>query len=199
MCRLLETIRVEKGVPLHLEYHQRRVDRSRIALFGTTDPLDLRTLEVPVTDASGIFKWRIVYGRGILETTIGPYLPKKIRSLQTVRNDRISYPFKYTDRNAINEMYDLKGECDDILIIKHGLITDTSYANIVFSDGRSWVTPRSPLLPGTCRERLLETGMAREEEITEKDLHRFHFASLINAMLEPGEIVIQTENIIPAP
>lgn len=199
MCRLLETIRVENGVPVNLEYHQRRVDRSRKALFGETDRLELSMLMPPDQPGTGIFKWRVIYSRVIHETTIEPYLPKKIRSLQMVRNDLAGYPFKYLDRTLINEMLAQKGSCDDILVIRNGLVTDASYANIVFLFGKSWVTPRNPLLPGTCRERLLETGTICEAEISETDLHMFKSASLINAMLEPGETVINMKDIIPVP
>lgn len=199
MCRLLETIRVENGVPMNLEYHQRRVDRSRKALFGVTEPLLLSTLMPPAPPVAGVFKWRIIYSREVHETSLEPYLPRTIKSLQMVRNDRAEYRFKYLDRTAINEMFVQKGACDDILVIRNGLVTDTSYANIVFLFGKSWVTPRHPLLPGTCRERLLETGMICEAEIAETDLHMFSSASPINAMLEPGEIVIEMKDIIPVP
>ena len=66
-----------------------------------------------------------------------------------------------------SEMLDKKGDCDDILIIRNGLITDMSYANVAFFDGTQWLTPRIPLLAGTCRERLLETGPIREADIAD--------------------------------
>jgi 4-amino-4-deoxychorismate lyase len=199
MCRLFETIRIENGVPVNLEYHQRRVDRSRHELFGLDDRLDLSSHMPAPPAATGIFKWRVIYDRQFQETTIEPYLPKKVRSLQMVRNDQALYPFKYFDRTGINEMFALRGACDDILVVRNGLVTDTSYANLVFLFGKSWITPRNPMLPGTCRERLLETGVICEAEIAETDLHLFKSASLINAMLEPGEVVIKIRDIIPVP
>ena len=199
MCRLIESIRVENGIPLNLEYHQRRVDRSRKILFGAADRLDLSQIFPSIPPSGGTVKWRVVYGLTVVESTFGPYVAGKIRSLQMVRNNEARYPFKYHDRAAISDMYRRKGKCDDILVIRNGLVTDTSYANIVFFDGSSWITPRNPLLCGTCRERLLETGRIREEEITEQDVWKFVSASLVNAMLELGEVVVRTRDIIPVP
>lgn len=199
MCRLLETIRVENGVPMNMEYHQRRVDRTYRELFGPEEPPDLTSLVPPALPVAGVLKWRVIYGPGIRETTLEPYRPGNIMSLQMVRNDRAEYRFKYLDRAVIHEMFARRGECDDILVVRNGLVTDTSYANILFRHGKSWVTPRNPLLAGTCRERLLETGVICEAEIAETDLHMFSAASLINAMLEPGVIVIEMKDIIPVP
>ena len=199
MCHLFETIRVENGVPVNLEYHQRRVDRSRKALFGETGRLELSRLLPAAPRGAGTFKWRIVYDRIVHGSTLEPYLPKQVKSLQMVRNDRAEYPFKYQDRAFIEEMLAQKGGCDDILVVRNGLITDASYANVVFLYGKSWVTPRNPLLPGTCRERLLETAVICEAEISENDLHLFKSASLINAMMEPGQVAIKMEDIIPVP
>ena len=66
----------------------------------------------------------------------------------------MNYDLKYFDRKIFD---DLKKniKADDILIIKNGFITDTSIANILFFDGKKWITPKKPLLKGTVRERLL--------------------------------------------
>ena len=69
-----------------------------------------------------------------------------------IDNDDICYPYKYTDRDNINRLIELRGDCDDILIIKNGMVTDSSYANVVFRDlNGNWVTPSTFLLPGTIR------------------------------------------------
>jgi 4-amino-4-deoxychorismate lyase len=89
-----------------------------------------------------------------------------------------------------------RGDCDDILIVKDGYITDTSFSNIVFFDGEKWVTPARPLLRGTMRESLLKRNLIGEENITVDDLNKIKEARLINAMLplETGT-AIQVENI----
>jgi 4-amino-4-deoxychorismate lyase len=73
---------------------------------------------------------------------------------------------------------------DDILIIKNGFITDTSFSNIAFFDGTQWFTPFTYLLNGTQRQHLLRQGAIVETEITPSDLKQFRYAKLINAMLD---------------
>jgi 4-amino-4-deoxychorismate lyase len=81
------------------------------------------------------------------------------------------------------ELLAKRGDCDDILIVKNGYITDTSFSNIVFFDGDKWVTPARPLLRGTMRESLLKTNYIEETDILVNDLKKFTIARLVNAML----------------
>ena len=102
--------------------------------------------------------------------------------LAVVRTDAIEYRHKYADRSCIEHL--MTGiPADDILIVREGLVTDTSYANIAFFDGAHWLTPSSPLLPGTARARLLDEGRIHPEEIRIADLGRFSMVVLMNAML----------------
>jgi 4-amino-4-deoxychorismate lyase len=82
------------------------------------------------------------------------------------------------------------------LIVKNGFITDTSSANILFYDGRDWVTPSTPLLMGTCREKLLRGGKIREENIKRDDIYKFKHFRLINAMIGENLLPIPIINII---
>ena len=71
-------------------------------------------------------------------------------------------------------------------------MTDTRYSNVVFGDGSSWVTPETFLLPGTKRAFLLSRGDIRECSVRAEDIGKFRFCSLINAMLDPGDVVVRT-------
>ncbi len=77
-----------------------------------------------------------------------------------------------------------KGECDDILILKNGKVTDTSIANIVFFDGNKWYTPEFPLLNGTTRERLVSEKKIILRDITFKQIKSFEGFRLINSMID---------------
>jgi 4-amino-4-deoxychorismate lyase len=125
-----------------------------------------------------------------------PYQYKVINSLRLVEHDRVSYEFKYTDRKVLNRLYDLRKNCDDVLIVKRGLVTDTSYANIVFKRGKHWYTPWSALLKGTTRSFLLERNLIREEEIRIEDIKTFESFKLINAMLEFDAPEMSISNIV---
>ena len=196
MCLLLETIRLVNGSPMHLAVHQARMDRSRKALFGEVPPLRLDSL-TPPQGIPGVAKWRILYGKEVAESGGMTYIPKRIRSVKLVRGDTISYPFKLADRKIFEDLLALADGCDDVLIIRRGRITDLSYANIAFSDGTGWVTPDTPLLEGTCRARLLKEGRLKEIPIRPGDLSNYREATVINAMLEPGEMVFPVTAITP--
>ena len=79
-------------------------------------------------------------------------------------------------------MYNQRGSCDDILILKKGWITDSYYANVVLWDGVQWFTPEEPLLEGTMRASLLEKGIIKTAGIRIEDLSRFRSLRLINAL-----------------
>jgi 4-amino-4-deoxychorismate lyase len=114
-----------------------------------------------------------------------------------VQADSIQYEHKFLDRSCLDKLFETT-LADDVLIVKNGLLTDTSFANIVFFDGDRWVTPSTPLLHGTKREYYLEIGRIKEVELTVDDLPRFQKAMLINAMLdlETGPS-IEMKNILP--
>ncbi|MCK9156611.1 MAG: aminotransferase class IV [Paludibacteraceae bacterium] len=179
MCQAyFESIKVENGVPLHLEYHQRRVDRcSAVNLVQTTDTIPLPN--------NGIYKLRISYTPiAVVKVSIEEYSPKTIDTLKIIDGGNVDYSLKYDDRSVLNKLHNQRDLCDDVLIIKDGKITDTSFCNIVFSDGFKWVTPKRPLLEGTCRARLICEGKISEEDITVDDLDRYKYYMLINAMLD---------------
>ncbi|NJK94632.1 MAG: hypothetical protein HC905_06655 [Bacteroidales bacterium] len=68
---------------------------------------------------------------------------------------------------------------EDFIYIRNGKITDTSYANLVFSDGIKLFTPANTLLEGTKRALYLKQGKIQEEEISVKDLRRFNYFLLL--------------------
>jgi len=197
MCRFIETLCVRDGEIQHLPFHQARVDRSRQIVLKINQSLALdQLLQVPDEwKTVARVKCRLVYSTEIEEITFGEYIPRTIRSLRLVMHDTIQYDHKFADRCLINHLLDQRQGCDDILMVKNGLITDTSYSNVAFYDGREWFTPHQPLLPGTTRARLLSEGRLREAKITSNGLLEFESCSLINAMLPLGECLVAVDNI----
>jgi len=167
-------------------------------LFGIEKEIDLNEA-IPVPDDldRGLYKCRITYDEnGFGEAAFSPYILKNIKSLKIVRCDDIDYRFKYDERGVINDLLAQRGNCDDILIIKNGYVSDTSVCNIVFFDGDQWVTPATPLLRGTKRAKLIHEGVIYEAVFTEEDLSRFKTFCLINAFRELAGNQILIENII---
>jgi 4-amino-4-deoxychorismate lyase len=185
MSLLVETIRTEGGTLLNTSFHNERIRRTLYYIYGMKSTMDLREIiTVPAFATDGIFKCRFVYDDKSTKVEFLPYVLRSVRSLKIVFDDYICYPYKYTNRNKINNQFEMRGSCDDILIIKNGLVTDTSYSNVIFMepDG-SWVTPSSFLLQGTRRSNLLQKGIIKEKVISFKDIVSYSEVKLINAMI----------------
>jgi 4-amino-4-deoxychorismate lyase len=184
MSRLIETIRFADGSPENLGYHLRRMNDSSQELFGDTlnwkPKYLIQDLKLP---KDTVYKVRLVYDLNKGSITTSPYTIKPVRSLKLVTDNDIVYDHKFEDRSNLDRLFSAKGDCDDILIIKNGLVTDVSYANIIFREGNQWYTPESFLLNGTMRQKLLDTGRIVERPITVDDLGRYSHFRLINAML----------------
>jgi 4-amino-4-deoxychorismate lyase len=135
----------------------------------------------------GIYKCRVLYKMDVEEIEFAPYKPKKIRSLKLVICEDIDYTYKQVEKGRFNELLLKNIGYDDIIIVKDGLITDTSFSNIAFYDGIKWVTPSTPLLKGTKREYLLRNKIIFEKEIKVNEVYIFEKAILFNAMLDFDE------------
>lgn len=185
MFPLLETLKIEEGIPCHLEWHQRRMDYAFHMLFGSNNPMQLADLiTVPKSYEGGILKCRFLYNSRDFEIEYSEHTPRQVSTLKLVHCDSIDYTHKYTNRNMIESLLEQKIQADDILIVRDGLITDTSYHNIVFFDGKQWLTPEEPLLEGTARNRLLSEGKIGTAHIRAEDLHHFKTFRLINALID---------------
>ncbi len=196
MSLLFESIKVEDGRFFNLRCHGRRLNDSRRELFGCKEMLDLTgALALPDGCRKGLYKCRVSYSEIIHGITFEPYSRRAIGSLKIVHDEEIEYPYKFENKSGITRLLSLKEKCDDILIVKNGLVTDTSFSNIAFFDGDKWLTPSVPLLKGTRRERLISDGMLVEEQIRVEDIRLFSRASLINAMLDRGETVLAVDAI----
>ena len=197
MSLLLETIKVVDGKFCNLFHHEQRMIRSLEMLCGVEEDIILEEfLQELTVPKEGVFKCRIVYDEQTKEVEFIPYQVRPVKSLKIVENDRINYDFKYADRKQIDKLFEAREECDDILIIKKGEVTDASYANIVFKRGSEWVTPWSPLLKGTMRQKLIEENKIIPEKILLEDISTFKSFKLINAMLEFDSPEIDVSNIV---
>jgi len=179
--KYLETIKAVDGVLYNLEYHQKRYS-DVVNSLGSGKVKNLAEYLCP--PKKGFYRCRLVYDTQDIFVEYYPYEPKKVKSLKLVYDDTIEYTKKSTDRTAIDALYALKGEADDILIVKNAYVSDTSIANIAFFKDGVWYTPKNPLLKGTTRARLLDEGVIVEEEITVDMLEKYSKVALFNAMID---------------
>ena len=196
MCRLIETIQILDGRPENLFWHNLRLNDTRQKLFGSQEHIQLEdVIRIPAEFENSEIKCRISYGREIERIEYEPYIFRKVNSLKIVYDDTITYSHKYSDRSQIAELFTQRGEYDDILIVKNEIITDSSFSNVVLSDGIGLFTPLNPLLHGTKRAKYISEGLIRQKDIQPKDLHRYKEIHLINAFLDLGRCVISVGNI----
>jgi 4-amino-4-deoxychorismate lyase len=182
MLQLIETICYENGVFQRILLHEERMKRSRQQLFGVSDLLSLSPLSIPESLKDQNVKCRITYSFQIEDIVYEPYINKSIQSLKLVRADAIDYSHKYKNRDSLNNLLGMRGEADEILVVKNGMITDTSFSNIIFLKGGTWYTPEYPLLPGTRREDYLRKNQIFPQIIKPEDLGQYEEARLINSM-----------------
>lgn len=200
MCRFIDSIKVKNGRWYYPDFHNKRINRTIQAFYQKKTDIRIENdLRIPAGCRSGLYKCRLVYTDQIIRQDFILYQKKKMASLKGVYDDEISYGYKYEDRQRLNELFSQRGSCDDVIIIRKGRVTDASYSNLVFYDGRDWITPSSPLLPGTCRKRLLENGVIKEKAIPPEEIRNFLKVRLINAMMDFAEAPeVPVENIILA-
>jgi len=226
MYQFLETIRVEHGRPLHLEFHQARVSATAAAHGCRALELGDAVSELLKVDvyaggsvapgsahtpgSGGRRKLRIVYqlatgGPTILHHEVLPYSIRPIRMLVCVEAASLRYEFKYADRReldsfqppALDGNQPLEAETEP-LFLRNGYLSDSRYANLALREpGGRLLTPEQPLLAGTARARLLAAGLLHTAPIHVSDLPRFQSICLINAMLDVGDCELPISAVQP--
>ena len=192
MHLLLESIRVELPdfeMPL-LPFHQQRIQKTQMELWGTANIKDIQKAikgsfrpEMHSVVGNNIYKCRLLYHQsGIHDIQWQPYVERQLNSLQLTPAESLEYPYKYAIRSGIDSLKN-SSSADDILMHRNGLITDTSYANVAFYNGKDWITPSRPLLMGVKRTELFEQKKIRAADICTRQLGDFSEIKLFNAMI----------------
>lgn len=183
MYRLLETICIRDGRALYLDYHRQRMRYSSQILFPGYHPPEPEELlkNYDLHSLQGIFRWRIIYGPGKLQSELVPYIYKSVRTLKLLETS-IDYSHKFAKRDYLDSLYEQRDSADDVLLVKDGKITDTTIANIVFLKDGKLFTPDQPLLMGTAIRRLLNEDKVMPMRIFLEDITQFDAFWLVNAL-----------------
>ncbi len=177
----LETIKCVDGKIFNLGYHQERYE----TVLNSLGIKDIKKLENYIEAPKiGVFRCRLVYSLDEMNVSYHEYKKREISSLKIIFDNEIDYSMKFTHRDEIDKLYAQRADCDDILIIKNLLVTDTSIANIAFYKDNRWITPKKPLLEGTTRARLLNEGKLIKADIKVQELRSFSKVALLNAMID---------------
>jgi 4-amino-4-deoxychorismate lyase len=180
MSPFFETLKIENGKILNLYYHNLRLNKTIYNMYGKKSDFNLEEF-INIPDAK-TYRCKVIYNTNLLSFELLPYKPKVFKSFKLIDSD-IDYTYKSTDREELNKLFKLRNNCDDILIIKDGLLTDTSIANIAIFDGEQWFTPKKPLLFGTQRAKLLEDKIVVEKDIKVKDIKNIVNFAIMNALI----------------
>ena len=187
-ARFLETICIRDGQPMHLDWHQQRVNSTLSHFYPEHHhSWDLgECIKIPSQHSQGHVKCRIFYDVHHLSIHFHTYIARKIETLKmVVAPQGFEYRYKYSDRKVLDGLYELRDSCDDILITsREGWILDTSVANIAFQRKGRWYSPFIPLLAGTSWKRLVAERILTPRPINRRDLMKFDNFKVFNALNE---------------
>lgn len=189
MYRCIEAIKLQDGRFFRLSFHQQRINLAFKNCYPGFAPFNLyKFLDTTVYPEVGLYKCRIVFDYQTRKAEFAPYKMRKIESLKLVETIARTYNYKSEDRSEIDRAFAQRGECDDVIMVRNGLLTDTSYANIALFDGEKWYTPRVPILFGTNRAGLIAENKIIEKDLKVSDITHFSRIRIFNALIEFGEI-----------
>ncbi|OCL95313.1 aminotransferase class IV [Aliarcobacter thereius] len=171
-----ETIKCEDFEVFNLNYHNKRVAKT----IGKN--LNLQEYINPISDE--LLRCKVIYDENeIISVDYFPYKKREIKSFKLIYENDINYSKKYLNREKIDELFLKKESCDEIIIVKNGVVRDTSIANIaIFYDGY-WIVSKNSLLEGTTKTRLLEEKNLVEKDISVEMLKKAEKIALLNSMI----------------
>lgn len=177
MEKYFETIRCDDFEVYNLSYHNKRI--------ANTIGLNIDLGEYIYPPNKELLRCKVIYDEsGVLSVDYFPYIKREINSFKLIYDDRIEYKKKYLNRESIDNLFSKKEDCDEIIIIKDGIVTDTSIANIaIFYEG-TWICSNNSLLEGTTKSRLLENRELILKDISLEMLQSAEKIALMNAMID---------------
>lgn len=186
MVNFLETIKLFNKKFENIEYHNLRLNKTIKDNYNIKSNINLLDYISPIDD-DGLYRCRVIYNTKIEQIEYIKQQQRVFKKFKITNDDGIEYKYKYINRENINKLFAQKGDADDIIIVKDGLLTDTSICNIaIFTD--KWYTPAKPLLYGTTRARLIDNSYIYEKNITIEDLKNSKKFAIMNALIDFYEI-----------
>lgn len=178
---LFETIAIIDGVPQNLAFHQERLDFAFKYYFKMPNKILLADIIQPPLDfCRGLVRCRMEYNTHQQQIHYFPYIPRDIRRFQCVYTQDLDYRFKYNDRSRLNQLK--TADCDEIIIINNGKVSDCSIGNLLFCKNDRWFTPADYLLKGTQLAALLAKQRIEPVPISASALFEYEKIMVINAL-----------------
>lgn len=196
MSLFIESIKYADNSFLRLDLHQQRINKVFEEYFPFEKPFQLTNIPLlHLYNKPGVFKCRIVFDTRVRNIELLPYKRKNISSLQLTYASIPVCTGKPENRLQLDEAFSERKQCDDIIIVREGYLTDSYYANIALWDGKKWVTPTLPIIYGVQRQWLLNNHLIVEKQIHVNDIDQYSKIRLFNAMIEFGETELDINRI----
>lgn len=192
--RFIETVRIENGIMCNCDFHDARIAATFSKYFPLKAAFTLNDIKADLNPETGRCKLRVSYSGDDRNLSIEKYTVREIRSAVAVECSDAEYSFKYEDRSLFSSLSN--DNYDEIIVLKNGLVTDSSFSNLVFYDSGKWFTPETFLLNGTMRQKLLADNIIREKKIAADDIKKYEKISFINSMLDLGESSLGADEIV---
>lgn len=185
--KLFETLAINNTKIQNLSYHNQRfvlgqkfLGKSPICIEDCLD--DYLNKNINHIKNKSFFKAKVIYDLHQIEVLFEDYVPKKINSFLMIGCDTIEYRHKYHNRTLLNHLLSQQGDCDEIIIIKQGFVSDCTIGNLLFLKNGVWYTPDTPLLKGTQRAFLLDSGCVQERRIFGNQVFDYEKIMMVNAL-----------------
>lgn len=170
---LVETLRLDGGVPQHLDEHLDRLARSAGELGFQLEVAAVRA-RLLGHPGDGLLRVELHSG-GEFDVTLRPLVPTSLPVRLALADlpagvDRRTLVHKTTCREHLVAARQQHPRVDDVLLCTPGgLVTESTVANLAVLLGGRWVTPpvSDGLLPGVGRRLALEQG-----RVVERSVHR---------------------------
>jgi len=182
MSLFLESIYVKNRLAPLISYHQTRYQACLNAHFPKANCVNLMDFLAHAPADNQVYKLRIIYSNKIEKFEFIPYYQKEITSLVAIEDKSISYQWKYANRRVFVDLKSNFSKHTELIITQNGLITDSSYSNLVFEKSGKFFTPEKPLLKGVQRQFLLDQQLIIPSTIHKNEITDYDFVYLINAM-----------------
>ncbi|MBI1394971.1 MAG: aminodeoxychorismate synthase component I [Betaproteobacteria bacterium] len=189
---LLETLRLQDGNWWLLDRHLARLQRCAVHFAYPWSPeAARRTLDgVAAAHASGLYRVRLLLDRrGSFRTEATAMTPTPAPVRLGWARGPMPPPdefvqFKTTRRERYAPFAPEPGCFDTVLRTHDGLLTETTFGNLVLRVDGEWLTPSvaSGLLPGVYREELIAEGRIRETELRVEAMAHADAAAFINSV-----------------
>lgn len=196
-CRFIESIRVFGGKAENLSYHQARVRDTFAHHFRNRKPVSLQqVIDDNPPPENGLFKLRIVYSETVEVAEYLPYLTPHFKIFRCFSvPDDFEYQFKSANRQLFDEISQKAGADVLPVLIRKGVVTDSTITNLIFKKRDQWFTPTSLLLQGVQLQKVTEAFPLHRIKIRETEIETFDAIYPINALNPLGSIApILTKN-----